>query len=406
MDNKKLLFDLIESKSPGSIPLYLVIRGSHAYGTNLPTSDIDYSGIFVQNIDSIFGMSYVEQINDDKNDIVIYEIKRFLELLSKNNPTILELLNTPEDCIIYKDPIFDIILENRDKFLTKICSSSFGGYALTQIRKARGQDKKQNWEKDKVTRKGLLDFIYVIDGNKSILWKDWKYRINLERQNKGKGEYNELFCGVSSIPNVKDIYSVYFDEISNMCFNENIPLRVRESAKMLRIENNMPLGFGYKGIVKTSEDDKSESNSLRLSSIPKDEIPICNIYYNKDAYTQHCKDYNSYQEWLEKRNIQRWVDVKNHDQKIDGKNMMHCKRLIDMSREIAEGKGILVRRDNADELIKIRKGEYDLKSIIDSVENDIIKINEIYKNSSLPDSVDLKIIDDILVKIRKKIYNI
>ncbi len=396
MDNdKKLLFDLIESKSPGSIPLYLVIRGSHAYGTNLPTSDIDYSGIFVQNIESIFGMSYIEQINDDKNDIVIYEIKRFLELLSKNNPTILELLNTPEDCIIYKDPIFDIILENRDKFLTKICSSSFGGYALTQIRKARGQDKKQNWEKDKVTRKGLLDFIYVIDGNKSIPWKDWN-----------NGEYNEIFCGVSSIPNIKDIYSVYFDEISNMCFNENIPIGVRESAKILRIENNMPLGLGYKGIIKTSEGDKSESNSLRLSSIPKDEIPICNIYYNKDAYTQHCKDYNSYQEWLEKRNIQRWVDVKNHDQKIDGKNMMHCKRLIDMSREIAEGKGILVRRDNADELIKIRKGEYDLKSIIDSVENDIVLINEIYKNSSLPDSVDLKIIDDILVKIRKKIYNI
>ena len=39
---KEELFNLIEQKSPGSIPLYLVIRGSHAYGTNLPTSDIDY----------------------------------------------------------------------------------------------------------------------------------------------------------------------------------------------------------------------------------------------------------------------------------------------------------------------------------------------------------------------------
>jgi hypothetical protein len=38
------------------------------------------------------------------------------------------------------------------------------------------------------------------------------------------------------------------------------------------------------------------------------------------------------------RNLQRWVDVKSHDQKIDGKNMMHCYRLVQMAREIAEGK--------------------------------------------------------------------
>jgi hypothetical protein len=40
-----------------------------------------------------------------------------------------------------------------------------------------------------------------------------------------------------------------------------------------------------------------------------------------------------YQEWLQKRNLQRWVDVKSHDQKIDGKNMMHCYRLVQMARD-------------------------------------------------------------------------
>jgi hypothetical protein len=63
-----------------------------------------------------------------------------------------------------------------------------------------------------------------------------------------------------------------------------------------------------------------------------------------------------YQEWLQKRNLQRWVDVKSHDQKIDGKNMMHCYRLVQMAREIAEGKGVIVRRENAAELISIRRG--------------------------------------------------
>jgi hypothetical protein len=72
------------------------------------------------------------------------------------------------------------------------------------------------------------------------------------------------------------------------------------------------------------------------------------------------------------RNLQRWVDVKSHDQKIDGKNMMHCYRLVQMAREIAEGKGVIVRRENAAELISIRRGELDLQTLIDFVESEIV----------------------------------
>ena len=394
---KKELIQLIESKSPGSIPLYLVIRGSHAYGTNLPSSDTDYSGVFVQNLDSILGMSYVDQINDDKNDIVIYELRRFLELLAKNNPTVLELLNTPEDCVVYKHPLFDKILQNKDNLLTKICANSFGGYAKEQISKAKGQNKKQNWEKDKVTRKDVLDFCYVIEGEKSIPWKVWNEDF----------QYDEKFIGIVNVPNARDIYAVYFDEIAHMCFSESVPENVRESAKYLRKESELSMGFGYKGLVKTGEGATSaESNQLRLSSIPKGETPICIITYNKDGYTQHCNDYKSYQTWLEQRNEQRWVDVESHGQKIDGKNMMHCRRLMDMAREIAEGKGIIVRRPNAQELIDIRQGKVDLQTLIDHVESEIKEIDLLYKNSTLPEKVDMNLVEQILIDIRKQIYNL
>jgi predicted nucleotidyltransferase len=393
---KQELFNLIQSKAPGSIPLYLVVRGSHAYGTNLPTSDTDYAGVFVQDMDSILGMSYVEQVNDDNNDIVIYELRRFLELLAKNNPTILELLNTPEDCVIYKDPAFDVIFENRDKFLTKVCSQSFGGYAVAQIKKARGQDKKQNWEKDKVTRKEVLDFVYVIEGEKSIPWKDWS-----------DGRFDEKFCGVVNVPNARDTYALFYDMDAHMAFSELIPEKTREVFKNTRKESGLPMGLGFKGLIKVDEGlNAAESNSLRLSSIPKGLKPICNIIYNKDSYTQHCKDYKSYQTWLEERNEQRWVDVQSHGQKIDGKNMMHCRRLMDMAREIAEGKGIIVRRPNAQELIDIRQGKVDLQSLIDHVEAEIKAVDELYKNSTLPDSVDTKLVEDILINTRKKIYNL
>ena len=167
------------------------------------------------------------------------------------------------------------------------------------------------------------------------------------------------------------------------------------------------MGFGYKGLVKTGEGlNVAESNQLRLSSIPKGETPICVVTYNKDGYSQHCKDYLSYQEWLENKNEARWVDVKSHGQKIDGKNMMHCKRLMEMAKEIGEGKGIIVRRPNAEELISIRKGEVDLQTLIDSVEVEIKEVDRIFEESNLPEKVDEKFINKMIVEIRKQIYKL
>ena len=398
---------LIQEKSPGALPLLLVVRGSHTYGTNVETSDTDYAGVFIQSIEDILGNGYKEQINDDKNDIVIYEIKRFLNLLASNNPTVLELLNTPEDCIIYKHTVFEEVLKNREKFITKICAKSFGGYGKMQIQKAKGQNKKQNWEKDKVTRKDVLDFVYVIEGSKSIPWKKW---------NSDKG-FEENFCGVVNVPNARDVYAVYFDKIAYSCFSEALPDNLREYQKNIQNDKNEPMGFGYKGLVKTTVADAimeaanvgqniAESNALRLSSIPKGEKAICNIYYNKDGYSQHCKEYKEYQDWLENKNEARWVDVKSHGQKIDGKNMMHSKRLMSMAREIAEGKGINVRRDDAEYLISIRRGAIDLQTLIDEVESEIVEIDKIFEESDLPDSVDQKFVDELLIKIRKSIYKL
>jgi len=394
---------MIQEKSPGATPLLLVIRGSRAYGTNVETSDTDYAGVFIQSIDDILGNGYKEQINDDNNDIVIYEIKRFLNLLASNNPTVLELLNTPEDCVVYKHPAFDEVLESRDKFITKICAKSFGGYGKMQIQKAKGQNKKQNWERDKVARKDVLDFVYVIEGEKSIPWKKW----NEDDESPDGKLYSEKFCGVVNVPNAKDVYAVYYDGLARNMFSEDIDEKDRENLKRFVKENRMPMGFGYKGLVKTGEGQNiAESNALRLSSIPKGEKPICNIAYNKDGYSQHCREYKEYQEWLENKNEARWVDVQAHGQKIDGKNMMHSKRLMSMAREIAEGKGINVRRSDAEYLISIRRGAVDLETLISEVEAEIEEIDRLFAESSLPESVDSKMVDEMLIKIRKIIYNL
>ena len=380
--------------------LFETIIGSQAYGTQTPTSDVDKKFVYILPEDCILGTGYIEQLNVNK-DYVGWEIRRFLELMASNNPTVLELLNSPEDCIITKHPMFDLILEQKDKFITKVCKNSFGGYAVQQIKKAKGLNKKQNWEKDKVTRKDVLDFVYVIKGEKSIPWKKW----NKNKESPDGKLYDEKFCGVVNVPNARDLYVVYFDYDANNCFNERIPEHMREASKAWRKEEGHSMGFGYKGLVKTGEGaNVAESNQLRLSSIPKGQTPICNIIYNKDSYSTHCKDYKEYEEWLENRNEQRYVDTQAHGQKIDGKNMMHCMRLIRMAQEIGAGKGIIVRRPDAQELLSIRRGEIDLDNLIDMAEEEIARMDEIFDNSDLPNSVDKDLVNDLLIKIRKSFY--
>ena len=78
-------------------------------------------------------------MQDEKGDEVYYELGRFVDLLSKSNPNALEMLFMPKDCIRHRHPVMDLL--DPKLFLTKKCEMSFGGYALGQVKKARGLNK-------------------------------------------------------------------------------------------------------------------------------------------------------------------------------------------------------------------------------------------------------------------------
>ena len=339
--------------------LFKAIVGSQAYGTNNENSDIDYKGVYISSLEDLFKIDNDDFISVNKDESY-FEVSKFLKLLSKANPNAIELLFTPEDCIVYKHPLFDMILENKEIFMTKKCSDSFFKYAQTQINKAVGKDKMMNWEKSEMVRKTPLDFIYYINPNgSSVPLKKWLERNNIEQVN----------CGLSHANNTNGIYALYHD---NTGMNE----------------------YKFKGII------LDDSTDVRLSNIPKDLEPLGFVSFNKNGYSQHCKKYNQYQTWLRERNEQRYVDVENHNQKIDGKNMLHCVRLVDVSKEIALTGTFSVRRPNAEYLKDIRKGKYNLDTIINNVQSELGVIENLYKNSNLPEECDVNLVNNILFKIR------
>jgi len=339
--------------------------GSHSYGTNIEGSDEDFKGVFIQSPEDILENGYQQQYSINKDE-TYYELKRFVELCATGNPTMLELLWSPEDCIIEKDPVWDKLLEHRDKLLSKQCRNSFGGYAYAQIEKAEGLNKKMNWETSNMVRKTPLDFCFIITPGGAKPLNDW---LRLQRNERSRQE----FYGVSKIDHTRDLYFIY-------------PSKGE---------------LGYHGIINYAE----TSNDLRLSSIPKEEIFNYNILsYCKDHYVKHCKDFKEYSDWLANRNTQRYVDVENHGQKIDGKNLLHCFRLIDTGIEIATQNTINVRRPNADFLIEIRKGKHNLKKLLEQAKEKLIEMDKVYDSCNLPKTGDINFFKKLVTEIRKEYY--
>ena len=85
-----------ELKNSGHI-IFECISGSRAYGLQTPSSDTDIRGVFMLPKDDFYSMEYNGQVNNESNDIVYYELSKFIGLCANNNPNILEMLNVPNN---------------------------------------------------------------------------------------------------------------------------------------------------------------------------------------------------------------------------------------------------------------------------------------------------------------------
>ena len=115
--------------------LVLALGGSHAYGTNVETSDLDIRGVAANEFDNLLLGKDFEQITNEKTDTTIYSLKKRFHLLSKCNPNIVEIIGLEDDQILQNSDTWKEVLKNKNIFLSKYCINSFGGYANAQLRR-------------------------------------------------------------------------------------------------------------------------------------------------------------------------------------------------------------------------------------------------------------------------------
>ena len=346
-----------EVKSNGWL-IFECVTGSKAYGLDTATSDTDIRGVFFVPQSIFYSLEHPEQVSNETNDIVYYELRRFVELLSKNNPNIIEMLAVPEPCVLTRHPVMNKL--RPELFLSKLCEKTFANYAFTQIKKAYGLEKKIVNPMAK-ERKQLLDFCFVYQDKEAVSANEFFQKNDMDADK----------AGLTAVPHLRDCYNLFYDANGS-----------------------------YTGIVR-----KDISNDVALSSVARGEVPIGLLYFNKDGYSIYCKQYREYWDWVAKRNEERYKTTVSHGKNYDSKNMMHVFRLLLMAKEIAVEKKVNVVRNDREFLLEIKQSRFEYDELVGRAAALKNELPDLYAHSGLPEAPDFAVVNELLVQMREEVYS-
>lgn len=338
------------------------LAGSHAYGTSLPTSDVDYRGIFVADPVNVrtpfFRVDEVKVTTEE--DTVIYELANFMKLAVDCNPNVVETLWVDMDDVTYYHPAYMLLREAAPKLLTSRIAFTTSGYALAQLKRIRGHNK---WitNPQPEAKPQAVDFVSMVQHFPTCLKTPLMPRdFNLRN----------LANSWRLVPFGKDVYGVYF-----------------------------AAGYGTynpeTGNLNTDYEDESRAG---LGA------PEFVIKFNRAEYEEAKVRWEQYWTWKKNRNEAR----SELEEKFgyDTKHAMHLVRLLRMGYE-AVTEGILrVRRPDAAELLTIRDGAWTYEQVVEYAEEMDAKVQGAVKDSPLPKHPNTKLAAQLVLDVQDAMWDV
>jgi len=316
--------------------------GSHLYGTNLPTSDIDIKSVYLPSGRDILLQRVRPTISEStkldphaKNspldiDNESFSLQQYLKLLTEGQTLALDLLFAPE--VFYLplengkrcDEIWNHILKNKEKLLTRGVNS-FVGYARRQAAK------------------------YGIKGG----------RIASIRK------VLELLKGFDASKKLLD----YQEQLRELIYNNLSPL---EHAAFVDCKGPQPGQL----------------------------IPHLEVCDRKVPFTISVKQVVAiYQKVFDSYGARALLAEKNES--VDWKACMHAVRVNAEAIELLSTGNITFPRPDAPLLIQIRKGELNYKQVSELIEAGLAEVEETAKYSKLREKPDLEFVDDFVLETYK-----
>lgn len=357
---------------------FLAIDGSKSYGMSTINSDLDVKAIVlppkeirehlfnkfdqaINNKDLELKYSHLKNPNNPKFESTCFALSKFFQLAAQVNPNIISLLFVDSSDILECNKIGEELLKNRDLFLSSKAKFTFGCYAKSQF--------------------GLIE-----------RHRRWLIKGDLKNPDrKDYGLVGEVLQGHSEIDRLvkKEIENWNFskfslDELERQELKETVWECVLKLCNNKISWDNWPQK--YEEAILTDF-----SKTFNLSA------EITNLILRETRYKNDLKDYNSWLNWKENRNLDRMNLEKDYG--FDCKSAAHLVRLHRMSQEILSGKGVIVKRPDAEELLAIRNGAWTYDQLKDWFEKKTLEVEELYKTTTLPKSVNYEKINGLYQKL-------
>lgn len=336
--------------------IYFTRHGSHAYGTNIATSDEDFRGVAVAPREYYLGaLSRFEQAVMHEPDFTVFDIHKFVGLASQCNPNVIEILFVDESDRLQVSPLGERLLEMRDLFITRRVRHTFAGYAHSQLRRIKLH---RAWlmtpPREQPTRAafGLPD--------KTLIPAD------------------QLAAAEAAIRKKLDAWSTDFLDELDPGIRTAVTSRMAEHMAEIGVSMNEDLWPGAARTLGISD------NFIELLAREK-------------RYASAKRDWNNYETWKRERNPARAELEAKYS--FDVKHAMHLVRLLRMCGEILETGRVIVRRPDAEELLSIRNGAWTYDQLIEWAEREDARLRELASASKLPKVPDIAEIERRTVEI-------
>lgn len=331
--------------------IYLTRHGSHAYGTNLPGSDMDIRGVVVPPREYYLGYSkrFEQAQMSDPVDMTVYEIQKFFRLAADCNPNALEIIFThPRDHILMT-MYGQMIMEKRELFLSKKARHTFSGYAMSQLKRLRHHHR---WLRNPPTHEPT------------------------------RAEFD--LPPVTLIPK-EQLEAVYAD-IRKVVERWDVAIPGSDDAVIIDLKDKYATALAEQKITS----DSQWNAAARTLGVDENFIYLMGQERKHQTAITEWRQYNT---WKKERNEARAeLEAKFG---YDTKHGMHLVRLLRMGKEVLEGKGVQVFRLDREELLEIRAGAWSFEKLLEWAEKADADLQESYKTSSLPPVPDQEKLDGL-----------
>lgn len=342
--------------------LFECVSGSRAYGTANDASDTDVRGVFAQPLAEFLAIAPPPAlIADERHNTVYYSLRRTLELLGSANPNILELLYMPGDCVRIDSPEMALLRDRRALFITRQCADTHVGYAFSQIKKARGQNKWINQPKPE-TPPRKEDFCHVLTV--------------------------AALAGVDGAP-CRPVPLAR----SGVSLAECHAARLEHAHDVFRLYHYGPSARGvFRGDTIALESIPLADENARFAGL---------LLYNERAWRQSSEDHRNYWQWRTERNEERWRTQEAGELDYDAKNLMHTIRLLLSGESILTHGCPIVRFDGAqrDLLLRVRAGALSYAEVIALAEDIKGRCTALRDGADLPEATDPAQVDALLAEL-------